>query len=1152
MSEIEVFSPYGNPRQQAKRAADRPLFAADDTPHGLTPRQIAAMEARMEQMLPGMVGQYGQVNDILGDILPKGANLAPGAGAGYRNAVRRTGSLGPGNVGLQSGGTFQTQQRPYQPEFECVLPATPVMLPGGRVKLFKDIEAGDRIVGSDGRAHTVERHWNSGTPDELVEVKLWGGETFTTTINHKWPVFAWARTCHCGCGEPVKPGRIYKLQAADLQPGDFMLVPRRFDSVKVDVTPSKARLLGYYVAEGSIDWGVDLTFGHHERDTWVKDAEALLAHEGVEFATDEMPNHGVTRVRTRFGYARQAGVSLKRWVQDHAGVGSTATVLSAEVMHWPLDLKQQLITGMFRGDGSTKGPKGGRSFTVTYTTASETLARQTVLILAQLGFPARIVEVKEPRNASGLHYRVDVKGGQYPRDLADMVWGDASRAREYTRGNDVTHACMVDDDYIYVPIEDVTIRPNVEQTEVFNVTVSAADSNYCIGSRIPVLTSNSPDRQQYPVHRILANRSWRLFYKLDPVIGIGIDMFGDLPWGNVEFTGDGVDGEVKDLMEYSWDECEMRTRLPEATREYFVVGEAAPHLFFDDSVGCWTYCALHNPDQLEVIDAPFVKMDPVVEFVPDQRLQQVLNSNHAMLRQVRESMPPELLVRLMSRQNIPLSPVNFTFLPRKLHPYDTRGTSIISRMWRILMYEDAIYNASIATARRHAGPLKVAKLGNPQTGWIPGPEHERKLQELLANAELDPVAWLVYHHGINFEMVGTTERVMSIDKHNEIIERVKLIALGISKAFLHGEVTYASAESGLTVFLQRLKALRQFFESKWLLPKFFFQMAKINKWVKPTEAELSNRVRVRRSHREVAEDARYIMPDLQWDRSLDPTVDSEMISAIDSLSNLGVEFSKSTMFALAGKDFEDETKQRVRDWEFEKRTVPPEMMAAAAPDGPGGGGGLGGGGMIPGIPGDTFGDDLGGEPGGDLGPELDLGDGGDEPPTPEGAGYHADDGNDDQGPDPFRDTDRVNVWTEAEVRDLLGFLKGDEPEDEPWIDALKDRTVRDAWNGGNTYPEELWEAIEDWMADEQFPVSQVKALVDILKRKKVLPSSAVRARHDIEHLMGMIDDSDGGGFVPHTGPRYARTMKAHGQGRISQDRRGRGRVSRRRSTSGRT
>lgn len=934
----------------------------------------------------------------------------------------------------------------------------------------------------------------------------------------------------------------------------------------------------------------------------------------------------------------------------------------------------------------------------------------------------------------------------------------------------------------------------------------------------------SPDRQQYPVHRILANRYWRLFYKLDPVIGNGIDLLSDLPFGEFELTGEGVDGEVKDIMEYAAGETRLRSNLPFMTREFLITGEAAPHLFWDDSKGCWTFMTIHNPDQLEVIDAPFIRMEPVVEFKPDPRLHKVLSSPNPQLRQVRETMPAELLHRLQSNQNIPLDSNNFTFLPRKLHPYDTRGTSIISRMWRILMYEDcfvygtrvrlsdgtyrniedvqigdeviaqdgstqcvtnavvkpaepvlqfslrgktvtstfthrwpvkrdeteapfkleakdvrqgdyflvprrfeaqatytpdlarllgyyiadgcvtqlnhlvvslsseewagdvlrllddvgiearvhpyvgrpgvcirahkmtpelldliewfqehagrsrldrrlssevmawtlshklelmrgyfravgktvasltsedlfdqlwevfahlgwvvsrastqssgrhprftyafeaqttdvigalafgqtvnaeqpyieetvlqdsdfmyypiesvkqldaepvagitvtgdhsyvanglatynSIFDASIATARRHAGPIKVAKLGNPANGWIPGPDEERKLLELLAQAELDVNSWLVYHYGINFELVGTTERVMTIDKHYELIERVKLVALGISKAFLHGEVTYASAATGLTVFLRRLKAHRTYFEDSFLYPKFWKKMAMVNKWVKPTQAELDSRVRVRRSSSEIDEDQRWIIPTMQWAQSLDPTVDGELINAMQTLEGMGVRFSKTTKMALVGRDFEEESKQRISDAEKEEEIFKdhPELLQEDQ-------GGVGGG-LMPGLPGGAFGDDLGGD---------------DLPPEPEGASLSADDGAEREPagkPNPFGDRDRIGMWHKSDVEALIEMMDGTPPDTDPWADAWHNQRVRDAIRSGDN--DEVMEAVEDFLIEEDYPAKGIEQLVDILKGMRVVRSAAKSEKRKLAQLaenitgFGKMDHYDG-------------------------------------------
>lgn len=1064
---------------------------------------------------------------------------------------------------------------------------------------------------------------------------------------------------------------------------------------------------------------------------------------------------------------------------------------------------------------------------------------------------------------------------------------------------------------------------------------------------------SSPDRQSFPIHRVLANRYWRMFYKLDPVIGTCIDLMSELPWGNFELSGEGVEGEVRDMMEHMSEVCQIRTLLPFFTREYFVVGEAIPHAFFDDDKGIWTYVTLHNPDQVEVVHAPFMNMDPYLEFVPDDKLRQVLTQDNAIVRHLRESMPPDLLARLLARENIALSPVNCTFLPRKQHFYDTRGTSIVARMWRTLMYEDALYSASLATARRmacfvagtsvltvdgakniedvkigerviagdgstqtvenawcagpssdglteikalgtqpllctpnhkflawvaprtcacgcgtaieavydktgsakrrsfvsghhlnilrnkkngqmtkgatiawricstepklrvpieyeplqkieardlrigdylliprrfdemstatkpeaarllgyfaaegsekntqnyvdgpmyegvaftlslaegstwakdiekcaaelgvdasihvyvpgadtkmaqsgregrtnvtirrkkdidfvrwlkrharvgannhvfseevmrwpielkrelvrgyfrgdgHLGfpsqdsptcpqvlaastsksliyqlrvilaqlgvfgsisynpkgdkpgeenwndcwiisstgrdartlalliwgveieappregsdvssgsrtwcddryvyvpvqsvkqhddellvynltvsgdesylsegvysrnsPLKIAKLGNPATNWIPGPEHERRLLELIAQAETDPGAWLAYHFAVQFELVGVQERVMKIDASAELIERNKLIALGVSKSFLHGEVSYASSKTGLTIFLRRLKAIRDMFESSWLYPKFFRQAAEINKWVKPTPAELSHRVRVRRSHKELLEDHRYIVPRIEWDHSLNPAVDAEMINAMQGLSSLGIKFSKTTSMAAVGRNFEEELNMLVKDSEAEQRILKdhPELLQPQGGGDAGGGGMIGGGGpppVMPAVPPDTFSGFSDAGPGGAPPPDAGPGAGDMAPPmTPEpahaaGVGAAA-----DAAAAP--DGSLANNAASRLMKDFLSVVSGYQPDEELWERALQSPEVSAAMDSGDVPT--AWDAAQQWLAEQDYPAQDIVAMGALLQKKARVKVAAADRESDDPALFV------GAGFLP--------------------------------------
>jgi hypothetical protein len=447
------------------------------------------------------------------------------------------------------------------------------------------------------------------------------------------------------------------------------------------------------------------------------------------------------------------------------------------------------------------------------------------------------------------------------------------------------------------------------------------------------------------------------------------------------------------------------------------------------------------------------------------------------------------------------------------------------------MFEDSIFNASIQTARRHAGPLKFALLGNAQTGWIPGPEHEAKLLQLLAQAELDPHAWIVYHYGIQFQMVGTTDRMMSIRQEWDTIERIKLIALGISKSFLSGEVTYASAATGLQVFLQRLKAFRNYIEQKWIRPKFFQPVAEINGWIRRSPAEVQHRFRIKRSQRELLEEKRYIVPEIVWEKSLDPTVDSALVNAMQALEQMGCKFSKTTKMATVGFSFEEETRKLSQEREFEKQFLPktPQDQQQEGGGAGGGGGMMGGGEPPPPPPGGEGAEGAApgqGGPGGEGAPPPGA-------PPPPGAGgempaaaaKRASKGKkdetkrlqEDQGPKRGPADSSIlksQIWTENQY----GNWHADEAE--ALIEALNYLNTSSAlWFPLTNHPpfraavvsddrQAAWELITDFLQKVGYPQADIDELHEILVAERYLQPGTMDRLKEYEEQMDMSTDSE--------------------------------------------
>ncbi len=432
-----------------------------------------------------------------------------------------------------------------------------------------------------------------------------------------------------------------------------------------------------------------------------------------------------------------------------------------------------------------------------------------------------------------------------------------------------------------------------------------------------------PSRQFYPQDRLTANRYWRLFHKYDPVFGTAIDLFCEMVVSDFELIiEDDPTKSIKDSLEYMNQTVNIQDKLKHIIREYLVIGEAFPHAFFNTSTNLWDYIAMHNPDQMDVQDLVVCNMDAIINFVPDQNLKKMLSDGSPESREFRQKLPAAFTSKVLAGQKIRMNPVNCSFIPRRLHAYENRGTSLASRMFRVWLLEDAVFASTISTFRRAASPLKVAKLGDSASGWLPSPAVESKLADLLARAETDPQAWLIWNYGINFEAFGTNDRATTIGKELNTINEIKFLALGLSKSFMTGDSTFAGVKSGLQVFLRRLLSLRQFIESIWLYPKYFRPICEINEWVKAIPSEVTHRYRVKRTAQEITDQKLLMMPKLQWKNRLDPSIDSEILNSLNLLkSSFGYKVSKSTLDSFTGLDWQSETRKSVSEWKQEQETV---------------------------------------------------------------------------------------------------------------------------------------------------------------------------------------------------------------------------------------
>jgi hypothetical protein len=321
----------------------------------------------------------------------------------------------------------------------CFLPGTQVSLADGTRVAIEDVQVGDMVLTHKGRAREVLNKQIRGGKWGVRRIEAVGvPSAITATDIHPFFVFRLPDVCACGCGESLptsyssgkrtslpkrlsrrfkdghnlrilNPNGTYSLEersarqarlndlltprmeevkAADLKVGDFLCFPRAQFGSGVDTTPGRARLLGYFLAEGNFQkrdgkhHTVEFNFSLHERDTYAAEVMRLL--------TEEFPgcNPRLYTAGESDGCAATVVVTdsdIAAWFLKHGGEYSHGKRLHPDVMGWGVENQLHLLGAWVNGDGNLQ--KGG---VTTVTTVSYDLVCQMHAIMARCGIYARM------------------------------------------------------------------------------------------------------------------------------------------------------------------------------------------------------------------------------------------------------------------------------------------------------------------------------------------------------------------------------------------------------------------------------------------------------------------------------------------------------------------------------------------------------------------------------------------------------------------------------------------------------------------------------------------------------------------------------------------------------------------------------------------
>lgn len=428
-------------------------------------------------------------------------------------------------------------------------------------------------------------------------------------------------------------------------------------------------------------------------------------------------------------------------------------------------------------------------------------------------------------------------------------------------------------------------------------------------------------------------RLCRSLYKFDNVLGSAADLMSALPFSDFVLTGV-PDPEMLRVFATSCENMKIKTYLPEMLKSYNVDGVAVSALNYDKDTDHFSAILPLDPDWCETTPLPVFGMDPLIDVSLPKTWQELLRSKDPRLKNIRRFLPDAF--EKSKNGKVALEPASTLYLERR-GLGDSGPTSYFQRALPICLLEKTLLQGTIESAQRRQRALLHVQADDPdalldQAGMA-------DLGNLFQKADLDPLSGIVVTRGnIMVNEVRSGADFWKYDDIYDMASGAKMRALGISEAFLSGDATFNTMDSALTVFLENLRALRDFITMRVFYHRIFPILAMAHGFTKETKSVVTGSTVYRRgdsfevlcaggvpSELDLSEfnSAEFYIPKLDWLKNLRPEADSAYLDILGSLTSRGLPIPLRVWAAaggvnlsqlMAGLDEDVQLHKRIEDY----------------------------------------------------------------------------------------------------------------------------------------------------------------------------------------------------------------------------------------------
>jgi len=260
---------------------------------------------------------------------------------------------------------------------------------------------------------------------------------------------------------------------------------------------------------------------------------------------------------------------------------------------------------------------------------------------------------------------------------------------------------------------------------------------------------------------------------------------------------------------------------------------------WNDEKKMWSRAVMLPPEEVYIFQYPFSE-NKRIEYRPERLIKMIRDGAavspgmsalsatdggqcaRAELEQnILNNLPAELVEMVRTQGCIVMDsdPTTGSFvhhISRRRSPYLDLGASVLERVLVPMLQKEHYRYCQLSLASRNMTPKNVIT--------APGlmPEEVDALRTQVDLSYLDPEYSLITNYEVNWQQIGTTDRLLDLSREYEMIENQVFAAMGVTRELLTGEGTFTGSKITVeilnTMFLMTREVLKDYIEKRLFVP----------------------------------------------------------------------------------------------------------------------------------------------------------------------------------------------------------------------------------------------------------------------------------------------------------------------------------------------